>query len=342
LKNKIHILFIKLTHWEFWPTKVVYFPVFIYAIFIALRRRNLFFFSNVNPNIEAGGLFGASKNKQLEYLPQQFKPKTMFVSSGTNTKELIARFEDSGISYPAIAKPDRLERGVGVNVIKTEQELMAYHQRIAADYVIQEFINYEFEAGVFFFRYHLTDNGIINSLVLKEFLSVTGDGVHSVAELLKEKNRGLLVYEKLSEQLEDTMLAVPTKGEKIILEPIGNHNRGTMFINGNALINKNLVVTFTEIANHLPEFYYGRFDIKAPSQADFLAGKNIKVLEVNGVNAEPAHIYDPKFPLLKAWRVLLYHWSVISKISALNKKRGHNYITLGETKQLFRNRKINS
>lgn len=342
MKNKVRILFIKLTHWEFWPTEVVYFPVFIYATFIALRSRNIFFFSNVNPNIEAGGLFGASKNKQLEYLPQQFKPKTMFVASGTDTKDLIARFTSSGIAYPAIAKPDRLERGVGITIIKTEQELTAYHKRIAADYVIQEFINYEFEAGVFFFRYHFNDNGTINSLVLKEFLSVTGDGEHSVAELLKQKNRGLLVYEKLSKQLADGMQTVPAEGEKIILEPIGNHNRGTMFINGNALVNKNLVVAFTEIANHLPDFYYGRFDIKAPSKEDFLAGKNIKVLEVNGVNAEPAHIYDPKFPLIKAWRVLLFHWFVISKISALNKKRGHTYMTFSEARQLFRNRKINS
>jgi hypothetical protein len=72
----------------------------------------------------------------------------------------------------------------------------------------------------------------------------------------------------------------------------------------------------------LPEYYYGRFDLKVPSLQDLCQGKNLKIMEVNGVNSEPAHIYEPETKLSTAMKTLLNHWKIIYEISKMNRKRG--------------------
>jgi len=43
--------FMRLFHWEFWPFNLVYFPVFFYYAFLAVKARSLFFFYAANPTI---------------------------------------------------------------------------------------------------------------------------------------------------------------------------------------------------------------------------------------------------------------------------------------------------
>ena len=59
---------------------------------------------------------------------------------------------------------------------------------------------------------------------------------------------------------------------------------------------------------------------------DLYTGQNIKIMELNGANSEPAHIYDPKMPILKAYRFLFNHWSNLYQISVRNHENGINYI----------------
>ena len=80
------------------------------------------------------------------------------------------------------------------------------------------------------------------------------------------------------------------EGKTIRVEPIGNHNRGTKFVNANLLITPKLVAVVDEIVKHIPGFYYGRIDLKAQSIGKLLNGEEIRVLEFNGVNSEPTHI----------------------------------------------------
>ncbi|MEX2593137.1 MAG: hypothetical protein WD426_10190 [Anditalea sp.] len=165
-------------------------------------------------------------------------------------------------------------------------------------------------------------------MVIKEFLSVAGDGISSVEELIMKNDRALLVWGNLKRHLGEKVKIVLKLNEKKILEPIGNHNRGTKFLNGNKLINDELINILTSISSHLPDFHYGRFDLKAPSLEDFLKGKNIKILEVNGVNAEPAHIYDPSTMLYDGIKTLLAHWNLIYKISDQKRAMGYRPVTL--------------
>ncbi len=53
-----------------------------------------------------------------------------------------------------------------------------------------------------------------------------------------------------------------------------------------------------------------------------LTGKDFTLMEINGVNAEPAHIYDPSFSLLKAYRDIFSHMKIIYEISKQNRLLG--------------------
>lgn len=324
--------YIKLTNWEFWTTGFVYIPVVVYFSWLALRMRSIFFFSAANPNMEAGGLFGASKYKQLCFLPDNLKPKTVFIPKKTTKNEILDSLKNENITFPCIAKPDKAERGIGISLLKNEADLTQYVQQNKTDFVVQTYIDYPFEAGVFVYKMPNDSHFTISSIVVKEFLSVTGDGISNLESLILQNFRAKLVWYRLAQMWHSRLNDIPDKGEIFFLEPIGNHNRGTKFINGNHLISRELEIIFTEICTHLPEFHYGRFDLRAPSLEAFLCGKNLKIMEVNGVNAEPAHIYDSDISPLTGWKTLLYHWFVIYKISKNNIHNGLKIMTLQEAK----------
>jgi hypothetical protein len=50
-------------------------------------------------------------------------------------------------------------------------------------------------------------------------------------------------------------------------------------------------------------------------------------VELNGVGAEPAHIYDPNYKLTRAWMDLINQWRMVYKISKYNHRYGVPYMT---------------
>lgn len=106
------------------------------------------------------------------------------------------------------------------------------------------------------------------------------------------------------------------------MEPIGNHCRGTRFIDNNFLINDKLNIVFDEICLPIKGFYYGRFDLKVKSIEDLYEGRNIKIMELNGASSEPGHIYDSANTIFKAYKDLLFHWKRLADISKENIKNG--------------------
>jgi hypothetical protein len=330
---------IKLFSWEYWPTGLVYFPIKIYSIWLAIKAGSVTFFSITNPLIEAGGLFGSSKKKQLDYLPADLKPITILLLPNTSLDEVKILLDKNGISYPFIAKPDRAERGIGVELIKTEEQLISYFGKANFDILIQEFIDMNVEAGVFYTRMPNEEKGSVPSLVLKEFLTITGNGVNTIEQLINADDRSFLVKDKVAKRMGEAYFTILPKGETRLVEPIGNHNRGTKFINGNKHINARMIESFDKISKHIPEFYYGRFDLKASSFDDLIQGKNIKIVEINGVNAEPAHIYDPSVSLFEGLSTLFRNWNIICKISMLNQRRGFKPASLKEIQSYWELRK---
>jgi hypothetical protein len=104
------------------------------------------------------------------------------------------------------------------------------------------------------------------------------------------------------------------KGEKKCLVPYGNHNRGTEFLDGQALITEKLEQTFDGILKNIQGFYYGRLDIRYQTFEALEEGRDFSIIELNGAKSEPTHIYDPKHSFWYGQLEILKHQSLFMQI----------------------------
>ncbi len=317
--SKFHRFWVKLTQWEYWSFDVLYFPVKIYFTWLALKNRSFFFFTSSNPTIDFGGMLGESKSKIYKLIPDQFLPKMLLITAGDIP---TAKSFAQEIGYPIICKPDIGERGKLVEKIANEEALINYVEKCPVDFLIQELIDFPVELGVFYVRLPDQSQGKVTSIVQKDFLAVTGDGFSTVRQLLESSPRAKLQLDFTHPRFAHLMDLVPEKGTKQTVESIGNHCRGTTFLNMNGEIDAALNVAIDRLSQQIDGFYFGRFDLRCKSIDDLRALRNFKVLELNGAGAEPAHIYQPGFSIFKAYGVLFWHFAQLSNISAANRKRG--------------------
>ena len=175
----------------------------------------------------------------------------------------------------------------------------------------------------------------LHLFVLRIKLKLTGDG-HSTLETLALNNwRAAKQWSRLKFAVNPGR--VLTKGEELLLEPIGNHSRGTTFLDGMKLIDDKLTEAMTTLFHQIEgEVYYGRFDILCRDIDGLKKLEDFVIVEFNGVGSEPAHIYQPGFSLLQAYRVLRSHIQIVGKISAAQRSRGVSSMTLREIWRVFR------
>ncbi|NNF01695.1 MAG: D-alanine--D-alanine ligase [Bacteroidia bacterium] len=304
--------------WEFLPWKYFYFPVYIYYLILSLKEGSMGWIAAVNPQLPLGGMADTSKNSLLVHFQKNLIPSSILIDKKLSDLELKEKLIASDLTFPLIAKPDRMERGLGVELVKDISALNKYNQKNKFEYLIQEYIDYPIELGILYYRYPDSSVGEITSIVQKGFLKIIGDGNSKVKELLKKHPRAGYFKKHIEKQWSAKMDHVLALDEELLLEPIGNHNRGTTFHNANDLINEALVRVFDNICKQVPDFYYGRFDIRVPSLEDLYAGQNIKIIELNGSNSEPAHIYDPEYSLFRAYKDLLFHYKIMFRIARIN------------------------
>jgi hypothetical protein len=123
----------------------------------------------------------------------------------------------------------------------------------------------------------------------------------------------------LTELHENSLEKILKKDEIKILNSIGNHSKGTQFINGNHLITSELEHTIDSIFKQIPNWYYGRLDLKYNTFEELIQLKNFKIIEINGIISEPTHIYDPeKISYFKALKEIRKHWKIMFQIATLN------------------------
>ncbi len=296
-------------------------PVVLIWLWQALRARHPFFFTTANPTIPTGGLLGESKWEILRAIPKAYLPATTLIQTGTSAQQLRQQLAEAGIGFPAIAKPDIGERGRCVVKVHHFGELWQYHRHMHVPYLVQAFVDAPEEYAILYWRLPEQSCGQITSLCIKKYLSVKGDGRRSVAELMAHNPRASLQLNRMQQQKPQLMQYVPRHGEEVLIEPIGNHCRGAMFLNGNHLIDDQLTAVFDRISLAMQHMYYGRFDLKCRSIESLRQGQ-FKILEFNGIAGEPAHIYDPSIPLYKKYYTIWQHWQILLRIYRVQQKRG--------------------
>lgn len=322
----------KLTHYEYWPAWAFYLPVYLLWPYFVWKGKSFFFFTAANPSIPLGGSFGESKYDILKLIDPKYIPETKLI----NTKEDLKGIKD----FPIIGKPDVGERGNLVSLIRSEGQLYAYWEKLQRPFLVQEYLASSFEAGVMVHRDPQTRRLEISSIAVKGYLSIVGDGKKTIQDLIYEFPRARFQWERLKSEVDGSLIL--KNHEELVLEPIGNHCRGTTFLNRNDLITHELTEALDEALKNIDGFYFGRFDLKAHSAEALSQGKTIKIMELNGALSEPGHIYDPKEKLLVAWADLLSHWKRLAFICRKNQERGHRPTGLREFASLYaHHRKLN-
>ena len=314
--SKFKLFIHKLLNWEYWPTQCIYYPIIVPLwVYYSIRAKSLCFFSAANPSIKNGGMLMESKKEIYDIIPSRYIPKTILIKKGTGFAEVKKALEKASITFPCILKPDIGMKAFGVEKIKKIKDLETYLHKIKEDFLVQEFIPYPKEIGIFYIRYPNEKKGKITGIVSKEFLTIVGDGKKTLLELIKGNPRSYLQLDILKIKYAHRIEEVLAKGESLVLVSLGSHTLGAKFIDDSHKIDHNLTDTINEICVNVPGFYYGRLDILCNSLEELALGKNFKVIEINGAGSEPTHMYDPKHSLFYAWREINRHWKMMFKVS---------------------------
>ncbi len=320
--GKNHIpFFIKLFNWEYWSFNVVYFPIFFYWFYLCIRARNLFFFSASNPTIENGGYLMERKSDIYDIMPQVYYPKTLLVKEGLSSSDIQSLIVEKSFQFPVIVKPDIGGKGRGVRKIDTIEDAVAYIEFAKFPMLVQALVDYKNEAGIFYYRFPWEENGRISGIVSKEFLTVIGNGLSTVEDLVMENPRYILQIEALRRMQEIDFTEILKVGEEKVLVPFGNHARGSKFIDTTSLVTRALEKTIDTISKQIPGFYFGRLDVMYSNWQDLTEGKNLSIIELNGAGSEPTHIYDPSHSIFFAWKEIARHLKILFRISVYNHKQ---------------------
>jgi hypothetical protein len=317
-----HPRWLKTFRWEYWPIWLANIPTVLFYLYFALRARHLFFFTAVNPTIETGGVFGESKINILRQLPGQWLPKTLFIPANQIWEDTAAAIRQQGFDFPLIAKPNVGERGLLVTKVSSEPELQQLLQQFPIDFLLQSFVTLPEEASILYYRPPGKRQGVITSICIKENLRVVGDGVSPIEALMEQHGRARLQLQRFRVSFPELLAQVPEKGAQVLLEPIGNHSRGTKFLNGNHLITPEMTAFFDQLHDRMPGMHYGRFDLKCGDPGAIGRSKEVRILEYNGIAAEPAHIYDPAIPILEKYRTIFRHWQIIYSLYRQQRSQG--------------------
>ncbi len=335
IQLRSRFFFIKLMHWEYWSSAVLYLPVLPYLVFLWLKARSFFFFNAANPGIKNGGFLMESKWEIDGDAPIDFFPETLLVNPAesflTVYKTVMKRF-----NFPFIAKPDIGGKGKGVAILHNKEQLEAYHQCCPVAYIVQEKINYALEAGIFYVRLPAEKKGRITGIVQKEFVQVTGNGHDCIYQLLQQNSRYFLQIKSLQKIIDAaTMQQILPAGKTKLLVDIGNHARGSYFINAAQRINPTLTAVIDKCCQRFPGFYFGRLDIRFNSWEQLEQGEQFAIIELNGSGSEPTHIYDPANSLWYVWKEICRHWKLMAQISMHNHKQGVAYLSFKEGCKIF-------
>jgi hypothetical protein len=309
-----------------------------------------------NPSFPGGGFYGESKAEILalavRHVPEWVAPFVKLTRADGAPADLpaararecdaaMSTLAAHGLSLPVVAKPDLGCRGAGVQLIRGPEDLGRYLAGFprGASLLLQKLVPFEGEAGIFYCRRPGEDAGRIVSITLKYFPYVYGDGRRTLRQLILDEPRAGRLSHLYLRRHGARLDEVPAPGEAIRLAFAGSHSRGAIFRNGTHLVTREMEARFDAIAKRLPEFHFGRFDVRFENFADVQLGRGFTIVEINGAGAESTHIWDRRTGLLEAWRDLMRQYRWLFEIGHANRARGFEPMSLADFARDYRREK---
>jgi membrane protein DedA with SNARE-associated domain len=337
----------RLGHHEFWPAWLFYLPLVPWLGWLSVRYRGLTVWTAANPGIPAGGVVGESKAAILEQLGSESVIPFFVVAPGAPGDRLgwfCGELACRGWTYPLVLKPDAGQRGAGVRKVADASAAERYLRTHPGAVLVQPYHPGPYEAGIFYVRFPGEPAGRVFSITDKVFPIVEGDGSSTLAELIRSDPRYRLQAGTFLARHAARAAEVLPAGKRFPLAVAGNHCQGTLFRDGAHLWSPELEAAIDRVALPFTGFFIGRFDVRYTDPEAFRAGRDLAVVELNGVTAESTNIYDPEWSAWRAWRVLFRQWSLLYALGAANRRRGFAAAPAGallrQLRDYYRNRVI--
>lgn len=322
-----------LSFFEFWPGWLFYTPIVLYWIAKGIQFGDLSIASAANPRIETGGLCGESKAGILGQAGAAARrwiaPYALFTTGSAADRNedphlALAAMQRADIHFPVVLKPDVGCNGTGVKLISNESVL----RRVLPSFpphthmMVQKLVDLPVEAGLFYIRESGACKGRISSVTYKEAPVLIGDGLATVEELVRRDRRTRLLPEIYLPRLANRLNEIPDAGERVQLVFAGNHCKGSIFLDGRRDVTAALEERLDQILGDIPEFHFGRIDVKAASTEALRRGEGFEIIEINGIGAEATHIWDRTTTLREAYRAQFEHYGAAFRIGVANRRRG--------------------
>lgn len=208
-------------------------------------------------------------------------------------------------------------RGKSIHIL---ENIEALPREVNGTYILESFHSGEKEISVLVSR---TAAGLqIDGITGKVFPHVTGDGISQLNKLVERVKRYRIARRKLTLPAGIHWDYIPKKGEKIYLGRIGNHNRGCLFVDITISLDSKAKDGLLKALEQGKEIDFGRFDINFNHLSDLAEGR-FKIIEFNGVMAEPTHMYDPRYTMAEALGIYRKHLLRLSDCHRAKRKQGH-------------------
>ncbi|RJL21550.1 hypothetical protein [Paracoccus siganidrum] len=311
------------------PERLFYLLPALMWLALAIRYRSLTLPSAANPAMEAGGLWGESKSQGLDLFgplgrAQLARFACLQCDADAPLDCALAAMAEAGLDFPVVAKPDRGYQGWGVRLIQRAEDLAAYLavQPPGAAVLLQELVDLPGEAGIFYLRHPDQARGRIVSMAFVYPPHVIGDGRRSVAQLVqadKVLRPNSAIYRGRHPESWET---VPGPGAFHVLTNARSARLGAVYRDALPLVTPQLEALIDEISREIPDFHFGRFDIRFRSPEDLGAARDFRILELNGAGAEMLHFWAGDGTLRQAYRALWRQYRWLFAIGATMRARG--------------------
>jgi hypothetical protein len=330
------------------PPSLFRIPLVLHWIMLGLRHRSLTLPSAVNPNMSTGGMFGQSKSECLLAVSAACRAAVAdFVvlrrradasTLGLDQARALGLMADAGLAFPVVAKPDIGSHGFGVRLIEDAAALGRYLEKFpaGAKLMLQRWVPFAGEADILLAR--LPGEGArIASLTLRYFPHVVGDGAATLRELIGRDPRARW-RSRIHLGLDQSHLGcergaldgVPARGEIVRLAMIGSQRAGALCRDAGADVTPALERKVAAIVQGLPEFHYGRLNVRFGSIDKLRRGEDLAIVDINGIGSEAVDAWDPSLSVTAAYRRMFARQRMLFEIGAANRARGFEPTEIGE------------
>lgn len=315
---------------EYWPSWIRYLPCYVTLPLWIIKARGHPVPTAVNPGYARdGGIAEEKKHEILERLPHEDMLHARLIPADDDARQRaslaadLIRDDPRLGGFPVIIKPDQGERGRGVRIVRTNDDIARYLEVHPEPVILQRFHPGPVEVGVLWARDPGTIgqpdrpalHGRILSINAKTLPTLPGDGQRPLRKLILAHPRHRVQADVFFERCRDRLDVVYAEGEEVSLGNAGNHAQGAMFTDASHLITPELEARIDDIArSFVGGFDVGRFDVRCESEAMLKRGEGLGVIELNGVTSEPTAIYDPSWNIFRAQKALWNYWSRVTAL----------------------------